>query len=72
MYKQIRSSPLFSLQRLLFAFLDAFVLAVLDMFVIHLLGIITTSELPEQTVIHSLGFYLVFTIMTEFRIEIRF
>ena len=71
MLEQTQFGPLVSFQRLLFALATASVVLILDMVLIHLLGIETISGLLTQILIHGLGLYLALTIMSLFGTEIR-
>ena len=71
MLEQIRSSPLVSFRRLVFALTVAFVVLLLDMVFIHLLGITTISGLLTQTLINGLGLYLALTIISLFGTEVQ-
>lgn len=66
MLKQLRSSPLLSIHRAIFTYCLAFLIAMSDMWVIHLPGINTSTELLTQTLIHGTGFYLGYTLIALF------
>lgn len=71
MLEQLRSSPLFSVRRLVITFVIAFLITLVDMLVIHLLGVETLSDLATETFIHGLGLYGAFTIMALFGMDLR-
>lgn len=66
MVEKIQSSPLFSARRAIFIYAFAFLIALVDMYLIHLKDINTPEELLIQTLIHGTGFYLAFTLMALF------
>lgn len=62
----LRSSPLFSLRRLLFCLLLTVVVVATDALFIHLKDIQTTADFATEVVIHTLGFYGGYTLIALF------
>lgn len=66
MIEKTQSSPLFSVRRAIFTYAFAFIISLVDMYLIHLKDINTTEELLIQTLISGTGFYLALTLMALF------
>lgn len=62
---------MFNVRRLVTAFLITFLILLVDMLLIHLLGIETLADLATETLIHGLGLYGGLTIMALFGTDLR-
>ncbi|WP_254768785.1 hypothetical protein [Salinilacihabitans rarus] len=69
MIDEMRSSPLFSGQRLVATVGLAFAISLVDVRFVNLAGIETVADLLGRTVVHGLGFYLGFTVAALFDAE---
>ena len=64
--QRMGSSPLFSVWRLVAVLFLAFTASLFDMLFFHVMGVETVAELASQTIIHTIGGYLGFTLVALF------
>lgn len=64
--ERMRSSPLFSARRLVVVVFIALIITLSDMFLLHIAGIETPSELVYETAILAVGSYLGFSLASLF------
>lgn len=66
MRRTVFERSLFNVWRLVAILFLAFAASLLDMYLLHVIGVETVSEVVSQTVIHATGAYIGFTVAAYF------